>query len=113
MKDELLTTCLQSDKVPDMDTTTETVAEEAVQEAGVKQRPAARMYRDLPAKPIMVYPQSDEQRKEFEQFAALENRKLSPFIVHVVSEYIRLKKLTDTPEGRLEEARRRIAQRTA
>jgi hypothetical protein len=64
-------------------------------------------------KPIMIYPQTGEQRKLFKAAADRENRKLSPFIVHVVQEYLRQQEMTQTPEGRLEEARRRMIQRTA
>jgi hypothetical protein len=47
---------------------------------------------DDAVKPIMIYPQSAEQRRLFKEAADLENRKLSPFIVHVVSEYVRKQK---------------------
>lgn len=40
-------------------------------------------------KPIMIYPQSAEQRRMFKEAADLDNRKLSPFIVHVLTEHIR------------------------
>ena len=40
-------------------------------------------------KPIMIYPQSAEQRALFKAAADRENRKLSPFIVHVLNDYLR------------------------
>jgi hypothetical protein len=61
----------------------------------------------------MIYPQTAEQRRLFKAAADRENRKLSPFIIHVVMEYLRQQEMTQTPEGRLEEARRRMIQRTA
>jgi hypothetical protein len=78
-----------------------------------ERRPTARLYRDLPARPIMIYPQSNDQRQVFEAAAAAEKRKLSPFIIWAVSEYIRMKGLAETPEGRLEMARKRLAEKTA
>jgi hypothetical protein len=41
------------------------------------------------ARPIMIYPKTPEQRKMFEDAAKLDNRKLSPFIVHVLTEHVR------------------------
>lgn len=69
-----------------------------------KQQPAMRYYRDLPAKPIMVYPSSPEQREEFEVAAAAEGRKLSPFILWAVQQYI-----ASIPTVRIEAARQRLA----
>ena len=67
-------------------------------------------YKNLPARPIMVYPRSAEEREAFEEMAKEEHRRLSPFIVNVVSEYIRRKRLSQTAEGRLEATRQRYAE---
>ena len=72
-----------------------------------------RKYSDMSAKPIMIYPQSAEQRELFEAAARADNRKLSPFIVHVVMQFIKAQEMSGSPEGRLEEARKRLMQRTA
>jgi hypothetical protein len=74
-------------------------------------RGKARQYGDLPARPIMIYPPSEADRSEFEEVAREEGRKLSPFIVWVVKQYIRDKRLADSPEGRLAEARKRLSVR--
>ena len=77
-----------------------------------------RKYRELEVKPIMIYPQSAEQRRLFEEAARADNRKLSPFIVHVVQKHLHSPQQTtpetrQTPQERLEEARQRFIQRTA
>ena len=98
---EVLTESRQTVRIADMDN-----------ETSIDQRPR-RKYSELAAKPIMIYPQSAEQRALFEEAARADNRKLSPFIVHVVAEYLQQRKSAETPEGRLEEARKRMMQRTA
>jgi hypothetical protein len=97
-----------------MDTSVATDSKEPIPitEAEEKRAPA-RLYRDLPARPIMIYPQSNDQRQLFEAAAAAEKRKLSPFIIWAVSEYIRMRGLAETPEGRLEIARKRLSEKTA
>ena len=72
-----------------------------------------RKYSDMSAKPIMIYPQSAEQRELFEAAARADNRKLSPFIVHVVMQFIKAQETAGSAQGRLEEARKRLMQRTA
>ena len=67
-----------------------------------------RQYRDLPARPIMVYPQSSQEREMIEEAAKAEGRKLSPFIVWVVKRYIREQQMMSTAQGRLEAAQRRL-----
>jgi hypothetical protein len=68
---------------------------------------------DEVVKPIMIYPKTMEQRRLFKEAADRENRKLSPFIVYVVSEYLRKQEMAETAEGRLAEASKRFIQKTA
>lgn len=100
----MLTQCKHDGMMVGMEQT-----EQQIHEATeVSARPKARS-RNLPAKPIMIYPSSDEQRRLFEEAAAEENRKLSPFVVWAVSQYIEMKRAGLTATGRLEEARRRLS----
>jgi len=47
------------------------------------------MYSDLPARPIMLYPPSEEQRKVIEKAAGANHQKLSPYILNLVQEHIK------------------------
>jgi hypothetical protein len=68
-----------------------------------------RPYRNLPARPIMIYPNSPEQRQAFEKGAKAECRSLSGFIVYVVRQYIKQMRrevpppaaAPETPEARM------------
>ena len=91
--DKLLTQSAQRGKLVDM----ETIVQKPVV-VGSDDAKKNRQYRDLPAKPIVVYPTSEEQRKLFEEAAARDNRKLSPFVLNVLTKYL---------EDEAEEERRR------
>ena len=82
-----------------------TVTEEAPEPKQPKR--GQRPYRLLPARPIMVYPESDEQRRRFEQAAAAEKRRLSPFICWLVDEWIKAREQDD----RMVEMRKRFGMR--
>ncbi len=45
-------------------------------------------YRKLPAKPIMIYPQSDEQRAAFVAAGEKSGRSMSAFIVSTVESHL-------------------------
>jgi hypothetical protein len=47
-----------------------------------------RTYRDLPARPIMIYPPSEEQRAEIVTEAKAESRRTSNFVIWVMKKYI-------------------------
>lgn len=49
-----------------------------------------RKYSEMQVKPVMIYLQTQEQRDMFDAAAAADNRKLSPFIVHAVTQYIKM-----------------------
>jgi hypothetical protein len=80
---------------------------ESVMHETNEKRPS-RQYRDLPARPIMVYPQSPEEREMIEEAAKAEGRKLSPFIVWVVKKYIREQQMMSAALGRFEAAKRQL-----
>jgi len=55
----------------------------------IEKRPVARKYEDLPARPIMVYPKSAEQRDRFEAAAKASGKGLSPYMVEIVEQHLK------------------------
>jgi hypothetical protein len=55
----------------------------------IEKRPVIRKYEDLPARPIMVYPKTAEQRDRFQAAAEAQGKGLSPYIVEVVEQHLK------------------------
>jgi hypothetical protein len=80
-----------------------------------EKRPAARKYEDLPARPIMLYPKTAEQRDRFEAASKAAGKGLSPFIVELVEQHLqdeeRMRELRD--KQLMEKIRRQDRDRAA